>query len=107
MGGDLLGKSRLESCHTGDIGLVGCLAALAHDHFIDLFRVDPAAFHAAFDHRAGKIHATVSADHLHGIGLAIAKQVAEVMGAEIEAANRPEGGAVFTLRLQRPAPTTP
>lgn len=46
-------------------------------------------------------------DGLHGIGLAIAKQAAEAMGAEIEAANRPEGGAVFTLRLQRPDPTNP
>ena len=46
-------------------------------------------------------------DGLHGIGLAIAKQAAEAMGAAIEAANRPEGGAVFTLRLQRPDPTSP
>lgn len=34
-----------------------------------------------------------------GLGLAIAKTAAGCMGATIEAANAPEGGALFTLRL--------
>lgn len=36
-----------------------------------------------------------------GLGLTIAKTAAGRMGATIEAANAPEGGALFTLRLRR------
>lgn len=38
-----------------------------------------------------------------GLGLSIARHLAERMGSEIRAANRPEGGAVFTVRLPQPA----
>jgi signal transduction histidine kinase len=38
-----------------------------------------------------------------GLGLAIVYRIAEVHGGEILAGNCPEGGAVFTLRLPRPA----
>ncbi len=38
-----------------------------------------------------------------GLGLAIVYRIAEVHGGEITAGNCPEGGAVFTLRLPRPA----
>ncbi len=38
----------------------------------------------------------------HGLGLPLARQAANYMGGELTAANRPEGGAVFTLRLRRP-----
>ncbi len=34
-----------------------------------------------------------------GLGLAIARALAEAQGGSLEAANHPEGGAVFTLRL--------
>jgi two-component system phosphate regulon sensor histidine kinase PhoR len=34
-----------------------------------------------------------------GIGLAIARHLTELLGGTIQAANRPEGGAVFTVRL--------
>ncbi len=34
-----------------------------------------------------------------GLGLAIARQLARVHGGELSAANHPDGGAVFTLRL--------
>ncbi len=40
-------------------------------------------------------------DGQHGLGLPLALEAAKYMGAELTAANRPEGGAVFTLRLQR------
>lgn len=40
-------------------------------------------------------------DGQHGLGLPLAQEAAKYMGAELTAANRPEGGAVFTLRLQR------
>jgi len=36
-----------------------------------------------------------------GLGLAIARQLAIAQGGSLTAANHPEGGAVFTLRLQR------
>jgi two-component system sensor histidine kinase MtrB len=36
-----------------------------------------------------------------GIGLSIALENAHIHGGEITAANSPEGGAVFTLRLPR------
>jgi two-component system, OmpR family, sensor histidine kinase BaeS len=36
-----------------------------------------------------------------GLGLAIARGLIEAQGGEIEAANRPDGGAVFTVRLPR------
>jgi two-component system sensor histidine kinase CiaH len=36
----------------------------------------------------------------HGIGLSLAKKIAEANDATIEAGNAPGGGAVFTLRLQ-------
>ena len=41
-----------------------------------------------------------------GLGLAIAKTATERMGATIEAANAPEGGALFTLRLRRAQKTS-
>jgi signal transduction histidine kinase len=34
-----------------------------------------------------------------GLGLAIARGLVEAQGGAIEAANRPNGGAVFTVRL--------
>jgi two-component system C4-dicarboxylate transport sensor histidine kinase DctB len=34
-----------------------------------------------------------------GLGLAMSAQLVEGMGGEVEAGNRPDGGAVFTLRL--------
>jgi two-component system sensor histidine kinase MtrB len=34
-----------------------------------------------------------------GLGLAIARQLARAHGGELSAANHPEGGAAFTLRL--------
>ena len=46
-------------------------------------------------------------DGQHGLGLPLARQAANYMGGELTAANRPEGGAVFTPRLQRHAPTNP
>ena len=46
-------------------------------------------------------------DGQHGLGLPLARQAANYMGGELTAANRPEGGAVFPLRLQRHAPTNP
>ena len=44
-------------------------------------------------------------DGHHGLGIAIAFQSARLMDADLTAANRPEGGAVFTLRLQRADPS--
>ena len=41
-----------------------------------------------------------------GLGLAIVRQVATQHGGSIEAANAPDGGAVFTLRLPTVAPTS-
>lgn len=41
-------------------------------------------------------------DGQHGLGLPLAQKAAEFMGGRLTAANRPEGGALFTLRLQRP-----
>jgi two-component system sensor histidine kinase MtrB len=38
-----------------------------------------------------------------GLGLSIAMENAHIHGGEISAANSPEGGAVFTLRLPRDA----
>ncbi len=37
----------------------------------------------------------------HGLGLTISSQVARHMNGTLSAANRPEGGAAFTLRLQQ------
>ena len=37
----------------------------------------------------------------HGLGLPLALEAAKHMGGDLTASNRPEGGAVFTLRLQR------
>lgn len=36
-----------------------------------------------------------------GLGLSIVHQIAETLGGSIQAANRPDGGAVFTLRVSR------
>ncbi len=38
-----------------------------------------------------------------GLGLAIVYRIAEVHGGEVTAANRPDSGAVFTLRIPAPA----
>ena len=40
-------------------------------------------------------------DGQHGLGLPLAWEAAKHMGGELTAANSPEGGALFTLRLQR------
>jgi two-component system sensor histidine kinase MprB len=42
-----------------------------------------------------------------GLGLAIVRQVAELHGGSVSAANAPEGGAVFTLRLPALEPDAP
>jgi signal transduction histidine kinase len=38
----------------------------------------------------------------HGIGLSLAKQIADASGATIEAFNHPDGGAMFVLTLSKP-----
>ena len=40
---------------------------------------------------------------IFGIGLAIASSAAESMRGTVKGENRPEGGAVFTLTLQKPS----
>ena len=40
-----------------------------------------------------------------GIGLAIVKHLVELLGGDVRASNRPEGGAVVTLRLPLSRPT--
>ena len=42
-------------------------------------------------HREGRGHA--------GLGLAIVRRVAQLHGGAVRAANRPEGGAMFTMTL--------
>ena len=39
-----------------------------------------------------------------GLGLAIVKHLVQVLGGTITVANRPEGGAVFTLTLPQAPP---
>jgi two-component system sensor histidine kinase KdpD len=38
-----------------------------------------------------------------GLGLAIVKGYAEAQGGQVKAQNRPEGGAIFTVRLRSPS----
>ncbi len=46
-----------------------------------------------------RIHATKEKGT--GLGLAVSRAIARAHGGDIEAANRPGGGAEFTLRLPR------
>ena len=47
--GDRFGDTCLERGHTGDVGLIGGLSALAHDDFVHFSRVDAGALDRAFD----------------------------------------------------------
>jgi two-component system, OmpR family, sensor histidine kinase KdpD len=56
-------------------------------------------------YRAGREGAVTGS----GLGLSICRAIAQMHGGSIKAANRPDGGAAFTMTLpaERPPPTTP
>jgi C4-dicarboxylate-specific signal transduction histidine kinase len=57
--------------------------------------LDPGHFESVFD----PFFTTKEPGKGTGLGLALSAQLVEGMGGEIEVGNRPEGGAVFTVRL--------
>ena len=57
--------------------------------------LDPDHFESVFD----PFFTTKEPGKGTGLGLALSAQLVEGMGGEIEVGNRPEGGAVFTVRL--------
>jgi C4-dicarboxylate-specific signal transduction histidine kinase len=54
----------------------------------------------AFKHLFEPFFTTKPAGQGLGLGLAISASIANALGGALEAANRPEGGAIFTLRLR-------
>ena len=46
-----------------------------------------------------RVDASSTAARGHGVGLAISRRFARLLGGEITLADAPEGGAMFTLRL--------
>jgi two-component system sensor histidine kinase MtrB len=70
---------RIEVCDSGP----GVPPALRDRVFDEFFRVDTSSKTAQG----------------HGVGLAISRRFARLLGGEITLADAPEGGAMFTLRL--------
>ncbi len=61
----------------------------------------------ALPHLFDAFFTTKDADHGSGLGLSISRGIVQDHGGTIEAANRPDGGACFTIRLPGPPASTP
>ena len=55
MGRGGCGNTNLQSCHPGNIGLIGGLTALAHNDLINLGRINAGAVQAALHDGTGQV----------------------------------------------------
>lgn len=101
----LLGIVLDNACKYGANGEIEIASSVSDGHVLLTIRdhgsgIPPADLPFVFDRLFRGDKARSNAVAGHGLGLALARQIARANNATIEAGNHPDGGAVFSITLQ-------